>query len=210
MVRPFAEVISTRAALRSLVGEPVHPLVVAKTLRALDRHCRAFINASPFVLVGTADRAGRMDISPKGDPAGFVQVLDDTTLAIPERPGNQRCDSFENLIENPRVAVIFLIPGKRETLRVSGAGRIVTDPDLLATMAVHGKAPLLATIVDVEEAFMHCAKSMVRSHLWQPAEWPSLDGLPSLAEAMRDATRADIAVEMMQALISEDEAARLY
>lgn len=202
--------IATQAQLRALMGEPVHPIVVAKTMPALDRHCRTFIGRSPFVLIASADAAGAMDISPKGDPAGFVRVLDDHTLAIPERPGNQRFDTLRNLIDNPKVGLIFLIPGKRETLRVSGSARIVTDQALRDSMTIKGKSPALAIVVDVAEAFFHCAKCMIRSGMWQPDTWPSLDGLPSLAEAMRNVTGNDAPIDALQALITGDEVERLY
>ena len=210
MALTFDATITSQAQLRELMGEPVHPIVVAKTLSALDIHCRKFIDRSPFVLISSADRDGRMDISPKGDPAGFVQVLDDHTLAIPDRPGNQRFDTLRNLIDNPHVGLIFLIPGKRETLRVSGTARIVTDLALRETMAIKGKSPALVLVVDVEEAFFHCAKCMIRSAMWQPEQWPSLEGLPSLAEAMKGAPAVDMPLEAMQAAITYDEAERLY
>lgn len=210
MALTFDATITSQAQLRELMGEPVHPIVVAKTLSALDIHCRTFIDRSPFVLIASADRDGRMDISPKGDPAGFVRVLDDRTLAIPDRPGNQRFDTLRNLIDNPPVGLIFLIPGKRETLRVSGTARIVTDQWLRDTMAIKGKSPALAVVVDVEEAFFHCAKCMIRSAMWQPDQWPTLEGLPSLAEAMKGAPAVDMPLEAMQAAITYDEAERLY
>ena len=210
MAQSFEATITTQAQLRELMGEPVHPVVVAKTLSALDIHCRTFIGRSPFVLIASADGAGRMDISPKGDPAGFVRVLDDHTLAIPDRPGNQRFDTLRNLIDNPRVGLIFLIPGKRETLRVSGTARIVTDPALRETMAIKGKSPALALVVEVEEAFFHCAKCMVRSALWEAQKWPSLDGLPTLAQAMRDVPAIDLPVEALEQAIDYDLTERLY
>ena len=210
MALTFDATITSQAQLRELMGEPVHPIVVAKTMSALDGHCRTFIARSPFVLISSADGDGRMDISPKGDPAGFVRVLDDHTLAIPDRPGNQRFDTLRNLIDNPRVGLIFLIPGKRETLRVSGTARIVTDLALRETMAIKGKSPALVLVVDVEEAFFHCAKCMIRSAMWQPDQWPSLEGLPSLAEAMKGAPAVDMPLEAMQAAITYDEAERLY
>ena len=210
MALTFNATITSQAQLRELMGEPVHPIVVAKTMAALDGHCRTFIDRSPFMLISSADRDGRMDISPKGDPAGFVSVLDDRTLAIPDRPGNQRFDTLRNLIDNPQVGLIFLIPGKRETLRISGTARIVTDLPLRETMAIKGKSPALVLVVDVEEAFFHCAKCMIRSAMWQPEQWPSLDGLPSLAEAMKGAPAVDMPIEAMQAAISYDEAERLY
>ena len=210
MALSFDATITSQAQLRELMGEPVHPIVVAKTMSALDGHCRTFIARSPFVLISSADGDGRMDISPKGDPAGFVRVLDDHTLAIPDRPGNQRFDTLRNLIDNPRVGLIFLIPGKRETLRVSGTARIVTDLALRETMAIKGKSPALVLVVDVEEGFFHCAKCMIRSAMWQPDQWPSLEGLPSLAEAMKGAPAVDMPLEAMQAAITYDEAERLY
>lgn len=206
----FSEQITTEAQLRELMGEPVSPLVVAKTLPQLDKHCRSFIASSPFVLISSADPAGRMDISPRGDPAGFVQVLDDRTLAIPDRPGNQRFDTLSNLLGNPRVGLIFLIPGKRETLRISGSARIITDQKLRAQMAEGGKVPSLAIVVDVEEAFFHCAKCMIRSKLWSPDHWPSLEGLPTLAQTMLDATKVDVPVGDMEARVANDEKQRLY
>lgn len=202
--------IATQTQLRAMMGEPVHPIVVAKTLPALDRHCRTFIGRSPFVLIASADATGQMDISPKGDPAGFVRVLDNHTLAIPERPGNQRFDTLRNLIDNPKIGLIFLIPGKRETLRVSGSARVVTDQALRDSMAIKGKSPALAIVVDVDEVFFHCAKCMIRSGLWQLDKWPALDGLPSLAEAMRDALKIDAPIDDLQALITGDEVERLY
>jgi PPOX class probable FMN-dependent enzyme len=206
----FSNVIESEAALRDLMGEPVSPLVVAKTLSALDRHCEAFIARAPFVMLATSDAEGRLDISPKGDAPGFVQVLDQHTLAIPDRPGNQRFDSFRNLLQSPRVGLIFLIPGKRETLRISGSARIVADPALRERMAANGKVPALAIVITVEEAFFHCAKCMVRSQLWQPEHWPALDGLPSLAETMKDATDFDAPVEFIDERVREDERERLY
>ena len=206
----FSDVVRSEAELRAIMGDPVAPPVVQKTLDRLDRHCLAFIDRAPFVLISTADGKGRMDISPKGDAPGFVRVLDGNTLAIPDRPGNQRFDSFRNLFENPAVGLIFLIPGKRETLRVSGTGQVVRDAALLESLEAQGKIPALALVVDVQEAFMHCAKCMVRSKLWQPDHWPSLEGLPTLAEAMKDAAAIPAPIEVVAALIQNDEDERLY
>lgn len=206
----FSDVIRSEAELRSVMGNPVNPAVVEKTLSRLDRHCIAFIERSPFVLVSSADAHGRMDISPKGDAPGFVKVLDETTLVIPDRPGNQRFDTHRNLIANPRVGLIFLIPGKRETLRVSGTAQVVRDASILASLAAQGKNPALALAVTVEEAFMHCAKCMIRSNMWQPDAWPSLDGLASFAEAMKDAAAIPLPVAAIESLIQDDETGRLY
>jgi len=192
------------------MGAPIAPPVVEKTLSRLDRHCVAFIERSPFVLISSADSEGRMDISPKGDAPGFVTVADESTLLIPDRPGNQRFDTFCNLFQNPKVGLIFLIPGKRETLRVSGRAEVVRDADVLESMPAQGKIPALAMAVHVEEAFMHCAKCMVRSKLWDPEAWPSLDGLPTLAEAMKDAASISAPLHAVEEVIADDEKERLY
>ena len=206
----FARVLSSEEELRELMGEPISQSVVDKSLSALDRHCRLFIGRSPFVLISSSDAGGRSDISPKGDPPGFVRVLDDHTLAIPERPGNRRLDTLRNILQNPRVGLIFLIPGKRETLRVSGTARIVQDAELAATLSVAGKSPDLCIVIDVEEAFFHCAKCIVRSKLWSPEHWPPIDDLPSLAQTMIDAAGINAPEQMVQGIIDKDERERLY
>lgn len=205
----FSEVVSTEEDLRAIMGHPGHR-VLAKTITSLDAHCRTFIAQSPFMLIATADAQGNMDISPKGDPPGFVLPLDDKTLAIPDRPGNRRADTFSNIIQNPKVGLFFLIPGKQETLRVSGRGRLVRDVWLRERLAAHGKTPDLALVVTVEEAFFHCAKCIIRSDLWQPAAWPDLAGLPSLAEVMVDHGKLADSVAEMQLLIDDNVRDELY
>jgi len=206
----FSNVVRSEAELRGLMGDPVAPSVVEKAMTSLDRHCFAFIARAPFVFVATSDAKGRTDISPKGDAPGFVKVLDNNTLVIPDRPGNQRFDTFRNLFESPRIGLIFLIPGKRETLRISGNAEVVRDAELLETMVANGKTPALAIAVHVEEAFFHCAKCIIRSHLWQPERWPSIEGLPTLAETMKDAASIAAPVDILEAIIKEDEENRLY
>ena len=206
----FNHVVRSEVELRGLMGDPVAPSVVDKTLSSLDRHCVAFIERSPFVLIASSNREGRMDVSPKGDAPGFVKVLDNETLVIPDRPGNQRFDTLRNLFESPRVALIFLIPGKRETLRVCGRAEVVRDRELLGSLAVNDKVPALAIAVHVDEAFYHCAKCMIRSRLWQPEQWPALEGLPTLAQAMKDAASIPAPVEVVEGIIKEDENSRLY
>jgi uncharacterized protein len=206
----FKSVVRSEAELRELMGPPVAPPVVEKTLASLDRHCLTYIARSPFVLIASSDAAGRMDVSPRGDAPGFVRVLDEQTLVIPDRPGNQRFDTLRNLFQSPRVGLIFLIPGKRETLRVSGKAEVVRDPALLETMNAKGKVPALAIAVHVDEAFFHCSKCMIRSRLWQPEEWPQLDGLPTLAETMKDAASIPAPVEVIEGIIKDDEETRLY
>ncbi|MCZ6858952.1 MAG: pyridoxamine 5'-phosphate oxidase family protein, partial [Alphaproteobacteria bacterium] len=145
-----------------------------------------------------------------GDPAGFVQVLDDQHIAIPDRLGNRRIDTFQNVLENPKVGLIFLVPGKTETLRVSGEARIVRDDELRQSMAISGRAPDFAMVVYVESAFMHCPKCMLRSHLWQPDAWPDLIGTPSLAETTVKHANLDLSVEQVQELVDNDARERLY
>lgn len=181
----FESLVTSEEELRALVGTP-GPRALQKERRSLDGHCRAFIAHSPFVLIATAGAGGRCDVSPKGDAPGFVQVLDDRRLVIPDRPGNRRIDGMRNLLVNPQIGLIFLVPGREETLRVNGRAWITRDPELLARCTVAGKTPILATGVEVEECFMHCAKAFLRSRLWSPEQWPSRDALPSLACVLFD------------------------
>jgi uncharacterized protein len=205
----FEEVITTRERLREIIEPPTHK-VRAKVIDHIDDICRRFIAASPFLVVATRGADGRLDLSPKGDPAGFVAVLDDRTLAVPDRHGNNRADSFENLLTHPEVGLFFLIPGNNDTLRVSGKGQIVVDRPLQNRLAVNGKVPNLLLIVTVEEAFTHCAKCMVRSRMWKPQEWPDRTKVPTLAEAMVAHAKLSESVAEMQAIIDHDRETRLY
>jgi PPOX class probable FMN-dependent enzyme len=191
------------------MGEPSDK-VTRKTLAKLDKHCGVFVGRAPFMLIASADAQGNTDVSPKGDPAGFVKILDDRTLAIPDRLGNKRADTIENILQNPKVGLIFLIPGKTETLRVSGRAQVVRDKALRDSMAVKGRSPDFAIVVTVEEAFFHCSKCMIRSKLWQPDHWPDLDGLPRLAETMVDAGKLDLTESEMHEIVLRDEKERLY
>ncbi len=173
------------AGVHALVGEPSE-LVRLKVRPQLDQHCRAFIARSPFLALGTVDAKGNADVSPRGDPPGFVRVLDSTTLAIPERPGNKLADSLSNILETGSVGLLFLIPGIEETLRVNGRGSVTDDPELLASMAVDGKQPKLAIVVRVQEAYLHCAKAFKRSRLWDPATQVDRSELPTLGQMLRD------------------------
>ncbi|TFH86211.1 pyridoxamine 5'-phosphate oxidase family protein [Billgrantia azerbaijanica] len=205
----FDDRIETRRQLRAELPEPSE-LVTRKCLSALDRHCGLFIGRSPFLLLASADAQGNVDISPKGDPEGFVKILDARTLAIPDRPGNHRADSMENILTNPKVGLIFLIPGKTETLRVSGTATITRSPVLLDSLAIAGRSPKLAILVRVEEAFFHCSKCMLRSKLWQPEHWPDLEGLPRLAQTMVDAGNLALTEDEMHRIVADDERERLY
>jgi PPOX class probable FMN-dependent enzyme len=202
------ETLSTVAEIESAIGKPGQK-VLAKVLNALDDICRSFIARSPFIVVASCDAAGNLDVSPKGDPAGFVHVLDDHTIAIPERLGNRRGDTFRNVLQNPKVGVIFIVPGKGETLRISGRARIVRDPWLRERLKVADRVPELALVVTVEEAFLHCTKCMVRSKMWKPETWNS-EGLASIGEAMVVHGHLDVSIAEMRAFAENDEQTRLY
>jgi PPOX class probable FMN-dependent enzyme len=205
----FSEIVTTELQFRAVIGHPSHR-VLRKHITALDQNCRAFIARSPFMLLASADAEGNMDVSPRGDPPGFVRVLDNTTLAIPERPGNRHADTFSNLVRNRHVGLLFLIPGKQETLRISGTAIIVRDQWLREEMAIAGKTPEFALAVSIQEVFFHCAKCVIRSRLWDATDWPDVADLPSLAKTMVDAGKLEETPEEMQALIDKDLRERLY
>ena len=176
--------ITDEASLRALHHQPMSR-ATDKVLRALDRHCRRIIALSPFCVVATQGPKGA-DISPRGDPAGFVSVLDERTLLLPDRVGNNRLDSMTNLLVNPRIGLLFLVPGVNETLRINGTARITSDARLLAPSAVDSRAPKVGLIVAIEEAFLHCAKALVRSALWDGNRHVDRASLPSYAEMLLD------------------------
>ncbi|WP_170325303.1 MSMEG_1061 family FMN-dependent PPOX-type flavoprotein [Ruegeria arenilitoris] len=179
----YSEFVTTAEELERITGAPL-PQIIAKELPALDQMCRDFIAASPFCLIASANPGGHLDISPRGDPAGFVQVISDTLMAIPDRPGNKRVDTFHNVLLDPRVSLIFFVPGKMETLRIRGTARICADPELLNGMAVDNHAPKLALLIHVETVFAHCPKCVIRSNLWQPEKWPDSSNLPNMNAMM--------------------------
>jgi len=202
------EIIATQTRLRELYRMPSHR-VIDKEADSLDDVFRRYIAASPFMLISTYNRNGGVDISPKGDPPGFVSVLDDKTLAIPDRPGNNRLDTLENLLVNPEIGLLFLIPGNGDTLRIIGTAQIIRDHALNAKLGVQGKPALLAIVVTVRSAFMHCPKCVIRSKLWQPDHWPDRGAVPSLAEQMVTHGGLTETVKEMQALIDANNE-RLY
>jgi len=206
----FSDLVTSEAALRELLGEPSE-LVIRKQLPALDRHCRAFITLSPFLLLGTTNAEGTCDVSPRGDAPGFVQMLDDRTLIIPDRPGNRRIDSLRNIVTHGAVGLLFMVPGVEETLRVNGRACIVRDADILAPLTAQGKVPQLAIAVEVHAAFLQCAKALKRSHLWQEATWPERGALPTLAQMIHDQVpMPDTTVEALDASFQESYRKRLY
>jgi uncharacterized protein len=174
--------ITDEASLRALHHQPMLR-ATDKVLRALDKYCRHIISLSPFCIVATQGPNGA-DVSPRGDPAGFVRVLDDRTLLVPDRVGNNRLDSMTNLLVNPRIGMLFLVPGMNETLRINGTARITDDARLLAQSAVRDREPKVGLIVAVEEAFLHCAKALVRSALWDASRHVDRSILPSYAQML--------------------------
>lgn len=182
---PSADGLSTPAAVRAHYGE-VRALAAAKTVTRLDAWARRFIALSPFCIVASADARGRCDATPRGDAPGFVRVLDETTLALPDRRGNNRVDTLLNVAENPRVGLLFMVPGVRETLRVNGRARISTEPDLLAEMPAQGKLPSSALVVSVEEVFFHCGKALIRSELWNPERHLQPGTIPPIGRIVAD------------------------
>ena len=209
MTPEFKDAITTTAQLRDVLGQP-SAMVEAKVIVALDAHCLEFIAKCPFLLIASADGAGKVDVSPKGDPAGFVQVLDEHTIAIPERLGNRLADTLLNILQRPQVGLLFVIPGRRETLRAGGTAKIVRDDWLLERMVVAGKKPALATVVTLDRVFFHCAKCVIRSGLWSPEKWPDTAGLSTLAQAVKDHAQLKDSVAVVQAGIDASYRDRLY
>lgn len=178
------EAIRHEGRLRELIGSPA-PLVAAKIADRLNELTREFILRSPFVCVATASPEGRIDVSPRGDPAGFVRILDDRTLLLPERPGNRIADTLTNLLVDPRIALLFLIPGVGDTFRVNGRAVVTDDAALLEASAVEGKVPALGVLVSVEQAYTQCSKALVRSDLWNPERHVDRSELPSSGAILR-------------------------
>lgn len=199
----FTDVITEESELREIFGKPSERSL-NKQIDHLHQHCREIISKSPFILLGTSNSSGLCDVSPKGDFPGFVRVLDDKTVAIPDLPGNNRLDTLANMLDNPHVGLIFLIPGMNETLRINGNVRLIKDADLLESMSYQGKLPILAIVVDVEEVFIHCPKAFMRSKLWSDQSQINRNALPSMAEILRDhADLADCNVEDLKSELSQ-------
>jgi uncharacterized protein len=200
--------IASAEELRALVGTP-SARVAEKVRTSLHEHDRAWLAASPFCLVATAGDDGSCDVSPKGDPPGFTLVLDDTTIAIPERPGNRRVDGFHNIVANPHVGLIYLVPGRGDTLRINGRARLVTDAPFFDDLIVQGHRPVLALVVEIEQVFYHCSKAFLRSKLWFPPSWDQVD-LPSRAVIAQALERPDDSLEELQRYYGPDYEKGLY
>ncbi|HET6171536.1 MAG TPA: MSMEG_1061 family FMN-dependent PPOX-type flavoprotein [Gaiellales bacterium] len=206
MLDAGAHAISSPAQLRELFGEPL-PRVVAKEMPALDEATTEFVGASPFLVMATTGADGSCDAGPKGGPPGFVRVLSDTRLLIPEFPGNRRFDGVQNLVERPGIGLLFVVPGISETLRVNGFAHLTREPELLADCAVDGRVPWFVADVEVRQVFSHCGKAFVRSHLWKPEQWPDADAVrspsKSIAGSAADERRreADVRREVEQTYV---------
>jgi len=203
------EIVTTEAEIRAVIPGTFERQV-RKVIDHIDAHVRVWIERSPFMTMATYGADGTVDVSPKGDPAGFVKVLDEKTLAIPDRPGNHRFDSFLNILETGRIGLMFLVPNRLEVVRVSGQATIVRDADLRAGMAVEGKVPDFAIVVRVEEAFYHCGKAVIRSKLWSPETALGVDGLPTYGRALKDHGALETPLEEVERLTDDNLKYRLY
>jgi len=185
---PQEPALLDEAGARALVASyaPVSTTAAVKDIGRIDAHMGRFTALSPICLIATADASGKQDVTPRGDPPGSFKVLDEKTIALADRPGNNRLDTLRNLLENPEVALIFLLPGVNETVRLAGTARLSVDPALLASMAVQGKAPKCAIVVSVRQAYLHCAKALLRSRLWSPDYVQPKGAFPSIARMVGD------------------------
>lgn len=199
-------IIKSVEELREVIEEPPE-FIANKVVEKIDQDCRKFIESSPLVFMATSNKVNQFDVSPKGDAPGFVSVVDDTTVIIPDRPGNHLAFGFTNIIENNRVGLIFVIPGVKETLRINGSAHISRDPELLASHSANGKPAVLCTVVKVEECFFHCGKALIRAKLWQPEAWPANSGI-SMARQLATALKIDEG--LIEATLQDDYANNLY
>jgi len=204
------EEIVSLSRLRELLPTEGFTNTFLKVTDHLNDVARKFIATAPFIIVATKSSNGLIDVSPKGDPAGFVEVYDDKTLIIPDRLGNHRVDGFQNILEDPNVAILFIVPGHGDTLRIAGRARIVKDHAISERLAVNGKEPLLAMVVEVQEAFMHCSKSLIRSRLWHPEKWPERKTAPTLADWVLATVERKQTLDEVQDDHTSDERTRLY
>ena len=206
----FTERVSSAAELAAIVGTPSIGSL-RKELHALDEHMRRFIAHSPFLVISTYSADGKCDASPRGDAAGFVHVVDETTLLIPDRRGNKRVDSIRNILETGGIGLLFLVPGFGETMRVNGHALIVRDENWLSILTAQGKRPQLAIAVEVQECFLQCAKALLRSNLWEPHERSDLRSLPCAAQMLVDQLQMpEYDVAKMQCLLDDAYRNNLY
>lgn len=200
---PDLQTVTTLDELREVVPEP-HPSLWEKDIGRIDGSARTFIEASPFVLLATSGPEGSCDVTPRGDPAGSVLVLDEHTLVIADRRGNRRLDAFRNILDNPHVGLLFVIPGRSDTVRVNGTARIVREAPFFDRLTVQGVRPVLALVVTVEELFLHCAKAFLRAGLWEPESWPDPGSVPSVGRMAKAMKNLDVAAEDIDAALAHD------
>lgn len=206
----FNNLVTSQEELRQILGEP-RELAKRKQVETLDENCRDFIARSPFLVISTSNANGLCDVSPRGDAPGFVLTLDEKRLVIPERPGNKRADTMLNLLANPQVGLLFMIPGIGQTLRVNGKGYVLRDPALLERLAFQGKVPQLAIGVEAEEVFMHCPKAFARSHLWEHENWPDPKGVKTLGQILEcQVNLPGVTAAQIDAGVEESLRERLY
>jgi PPOX class probable FMN-dependent enzyme len=202
--------ITSESELRALMGDPVHPLVLSKSTDRLNDAMRRFITLSPFATLATHNTTGASDVSPRGDAPGWVHIQDEKTIILPERPGNKRLDSVINIIHQPQLSLLFMIPGVLETVRINGTGAISVDPSVLSLFPVNGKLPELCIVITIDEALGHCSKAYRRSKLWEDTYKPT-EAVPTLAELMSDhLSLSDALSEELDAGIKADVAERMY
>lgn len=202
-------VISTREGLRSVYKEP-SKFVSNKVIDHIDALAERFIARCSLAFLATCRKDGEIDLTPRGDPAGFLKVLERHTIALPDRPGNNRADAFENIIENPKVGLICVIPGYKDTIRISGQAALVQDNSLGEMMAIQGKPAKLLLLIKVTRLLCHCPKAFIRSSAWEPDKWPDTSDVPSLAEMMIAHGEIPIEKDAMETIIQEDGKNRLY
>jgi PPOX class probable FMN-dependent enzyme len=206
-----AHQVADRATLRELIGAP-QPLVIDKEMARLDAHCRHFLSLSTILFISSVGADGRADVSPRGDAPGFIRVIDDRTIAIPDRPGNRRVDTMSNITGNPEqsVGLIFLVPGVDEVMRASGRAQVMRDPALLAEMAANGKVPKLAIVIALDEVYFHCGKALKRARLWDPAMRIARNQFPSMAQLVLDQRRPPKTIDELEHFVAENYKNELY
>ncbi|MFD2923240.1 pyridoxamine 5'-phosphate oxidase family protein [Halobacillus naozhouensis] len=209
-MKPYRKPVHSKDELYSLQGKP-GKIAEHKVIHYIDELSKQFLSYSPFVVVSTSNAKGECDNSPRGDAAGFTQVLDEQHLLIPERMGNKRVDSMRNILENPHIGLLYIIPGLEETLRINGKATIIKDENLLKKHEVKGRAPKVEIVVEVNECFIHCAKAFKRSKLWEPEQWPERNTLPSPAKMMAAHAKLDSHdQEKVEVSLNESYRERLY
>ncbi|MDP5275774.1 pyridoxamine 5'-phosphate oxidase family protein [Chengkuizengella axinellae] len=209
-VNVFKQIVTSEKELREMLGEPSER-AIKKVISKLDSHCRKYLKLSPFALLSTSNANGACDVSPRGDAPGFVHIIDDKHIVIPERQGNKRIDSIMNIVSNPHAGLIFIIPGLKETLRINGKAYVIKDQEIMQQLAVNDRVPLLGIGIEIEECFVHCAKALIRSNLWEQNTWTDKENLPSIPNMMAaHVNNSDTTPEVIEKSLQESYTKRLY